>query len=164
VAAEIGDATAVRAAVADADAVIDALGARATGPTTVRVDAARAIVAAMRDTGVTRLVAVSATGAHTTGDGFVIRTVVKPILGYVLRHVFADMLAMEEVVRASDLDWTIVLPPRLTDGPRTGRVRRRVDGNVRGSFHIARADLAAAVLAAVTDDQVRRASVFVAAG
>src|SRR5918999_2791564 len=100
-----------------------------TGPTTVRVDAARVIISAMREAGMRRLVAVSAAGAHTDGDGMFVRFVVKPVLGYVLRHEFADMRAMEEVVRASDLDWTIVLPPRLTDGARTGRYRSRVNTN-----------------------------------
>ena len=74
------------------------------------------------------------------------------------------MLAMEEVVRASGLDWTIMLPPRLTDRPATGRIRRRVDANVRGSYTMSRADLATAVLRAVTDDTVRTASLSVAGG
>ncbi|TQM13965.1 NAD(P)-dependent oxidoreductase [Pseudonocardia kunmingensis] len=160
---QLDDRAAVRAAVAGADAVVDALGS-GSGPTTVRTDAARVIVAAMRDAGVRRLVVVSAAGAHTTGDTAFVRFVVKPVLGYVLRHPFADMRAMEEVVRASDLDWTIVLPPQLTDGPRTGAVRRRVGANVRGSYRLARADLAAAVLDAVGDDGVRHASLSVAAG
>jgi putative NADH-flavin reductase len=164
VTARLHDHAAVEQAVSGADAVVDALGAGGTGPTTVRVDAARVITAAMRDAGVRRLVVVSAAGAHTTGDGPLVRFVVKPVLGYVLRHPFADMRAMEEVVRASGLDWTIVLPPQLTDGPRTGAVRRRVGANVRGSYRIARADLAAAVLDAVTDDAVRGASLSVAAG
>jgi putative NADH-flavin reductase len=160
----LDDRTAVQQVVTGADAVVDALGARGTGPTTFREDTARIVTAAMRDAGVRRLVVVSASGAHTTGDSLPIRLLVKPLLGWMLRHQFADMRAMEEVVRASGLDWTIVLPPQLTDGPRTGRVRRRVDANVRGSFRIARADLAAAVLAAVTDDAVRGASLSVAAG
>ncbi|MHA6630712.1 NAD(P)-dependent oxidoreductase [Pseudonocardia sichuanensis] len=160
---QLDDRAAVRAAVAGSDAVVDALGS-GSGPTTVRTDAARVVVAAMRDAGVRRLVVVSAAGAHTTGDTAFVRFVVKPVLGYVLRHPFADMRAMEEVVRASDLDWTIVLPPQLTDGPRTGAVRRRVGANVRGSYRLARADLAAAVLDAVGDDGVRHASLSVAAG
>ena len=158
------DRAAVLQAVADADAVVDALGVRATGPTTFRADTARVVTAAMRDAGVRRLVAVSASGAHTTGDSLPIRLLVKPLLGRVLRHQFADMLAMEDVVRASGLDWTIVLPPRLTDRPATGRIRRRVGGNVRGSYSMTRADLATAVLQAVTDDEVRAASLSVAAG
>jgi putative NADH-flavin reductase len=164
VTAQLDDRAAVRRAVEGADAVVDTLGPPGTGPTTVRTDAASVIIAAMREAGVRRLVVVSAAGAHTEGDGPFIRFVVKPVLGYILRHAFADMRAMEATVRASGLDWTIVLPPQLTDGPRTGKVRRQVDGNVRGSYRIARADLAAAVLQAVTDDAVRSASLSVAAG
>jgi putative NADH-flavin reductase len=164
VTAQLDDRAAVGRAVAGADAVVDTLGPHGTGPTTVRADAASVIIAAMREAGVRRLVVVSAVGAHTEGDGPFIRFVVKPVLGYILRHAFADMRAMEAIVRASGLDWTIVLPPQLTDGPRTGKVRRQVGGNVRGSYRIARADLAAAVLQAVTDDAVRGASLSVAAG
>jgi putative NADH-flavin reductase len=155
---------AITAAIRGADAVIDALGPRGSGPTTVKADAARLIVPAMRKAGVTRLVSVSASGAHTTGDSLPVRLLVKPVLQRILRHAFADMLAMEKIVRSSGLDWTIVLPPRLTDGPRTGRVRSRVGANVRGSFSISRADLADAVLAAATEDRLRQASLSVAAG
>jgi uncharacterized protein YbjT (DUF2867 family) len=164
VTARLDDPAALGRAVGGADAVVDALGTHGSGPTTVRADAARVIIDAMRENGVRRLVAVSASGAHTTGDGPFVRFLVKPVLGYVLRHAFADMRAMEEIVRGSGLDWTIVLPPQLTDGARTGKVRRRVGANVRGSYRIARADLADAVLAAVTDDAVRGASLSVAAG
>jgi uncharacterized protein YbjT (DUF2867 family) len=158
----LDDRAAVLQAVTNADAVVDALGVRVTGPTTFRADTARVVTAAMRDAGVRRLVAVSASGAHTTGDSLPIRLLVKPVLGQFLRHQFADMLAMEEVVRASGLDWTIVLPPRLTDRPATGRIRRRVGGNVRGSYTMTREDLATAVLQAITDVEVRGAALSVA--
>jgi uncharacterized protein YbjT (DUF2867 family) len=165
VTARLDDRDAVRRAVAGADAVIDALGAPVgSGPTTLRTDTARVVTAAMREAGVRRLVVVSASGAHTTGDALPVRLLVKPVLGWVLRHQFADMRAMEDVVRASGLDWTIVLPPQLVDRPATGRIRRRVGANVRGSFRITRPDLAAAVLQAVTDDSLRAATLSVAAG
>jgi putative NADH-flavin reductase len=165
VTARLDDREAVRRAVAGADAVIDTLGAPAgSGPTTLRTDTARVVTAAMREAGVRRLVVVSASGAHTTGDALPIRLLVKPVLGWILRHQFADMRTMEDVVRASGLDWTIVLPPQLVDEPATGRIRRRVGANVRGSYRISRADLGAAVLQAVTDDSLRAESLSVAAG
>ena len=92
------DHEAVLAAVTGADAVVDALGANDLKPTTVRVDAAEVIIPAMREAGVSRLVAVSAAGFHTTGDPIYLRALVKPVLGYVLRHSFADMAAMAFVV------------------------------------------------------------------
>ncbi|MEJ2861288.1 NAD(P)H-binding protein [Actinomycetospora flava] len=53
---------------------------------------------------------------------------------------------MEEIVRASDRDWTIVRPPQLTDGPRTGSYRRILDRHLPKGHRVARADLAAELL------------------
>jgi putative NADH-flavin reductase len=58
---------------------------------------------------------------------------------------------MEDVLRRSDLAWTAVRPPRLTDGPRTG-VYRIADGrNLRRGLRISRADVAEFMLRAVDD-------------
>src|SRR5690348_10403963 len=122
------------AAVEGRDAVISAVGSRDRGPTTVCVDGARAAI----DAGAKRLLVVSASGMHTEGDGFFTRTLVKPLLNTVLKHGWSDMLAMEDVVTAPGVDWTVVRPPMLLNGPRTGKVASRLDGNVR-TFTIRRA-------------------------
>ncbi|MDX3188675.1 SDR family oxidoreductase [Streptomyces sp. MN03-5084-2B] len=147
------------AAVEGRDAVISAVGSRDRGPTTVCVDGARAAI----DAGAKRLLVVSASGMHTEGDGFFTRTLVKPLLNQVLKHGWADMLAMEAVVAATDLDWTIVRPPMLLNGPRTGQVASRLDGNVR-TFTIRRADVAAYLLDAVADPTLIRQKVSIAHG
>ncbi len=41
------------------------------------------------------------------------------------KNIVVDSAGMEEIVQNSGLDWTIVRPPRLTDGPRTGKYRQR---------------------------------------
>lgn len=46
-----------------------------------------------------------------------------PILKLVLTRRYADLAAMEGVVRGSGLDWTIVRTPRLVNKPATGRYR-----------------------------------------
>jgi putative NADH-flavin reductase len=56
---------------------------------------------------------------------------------------------MEDVLRESDLDWTVVRPPRLTDGPRTGRYRTAFGQNLRGGTHVSRADVADLMLASL---------------
>jgi putative NADH-flavin reductase len=147
------------AAVEGRDAVISAVGSRDRGPTTVCVDGARAAIGA----GAKRLLVVSASGMHTEGDGFFTRSLVKPLLNTFLKHGWADMLAMEAVVEAGDLDWTIVRPPMLLDGPRTGKVASRLDGNVR-TFTIRRADVAAYLLDAVADPTLIRQKVSIAHG
>ena len=49
---------------------------------------------------------------------------------------------MQDVLRASDLDWTIVLPPRLTSKPVTGRYRTAYGQNLRRGLFVSRADVA----------------------
>jgi putative NADH-flavin reductase len=138
-------------AVRGADAVVSALGTRGRGPTSVCSDGVGAAIAAMRRTGVRRLLVVSAAGLPGEGDGVLLRWLAKPILQRVLRDHYADLTRMEEIVRASGLDWTIVRPPRLTDGPRTGRYRRALDRHLAGGHRVARADLATELLRAAAD-------------
>lgn len=162
VVADVMDPVAIAPAVAGREAVLSALGTRVSGPTTVNSDGARSIIQAMQDAGVRRLLMVSVAGIHTKGDDPFTRFVVKPILGRILRHSFADVRQMETLVRNSGLDWTLVCPPRLTNGKRSGKVRSSAERNVRGGFTIARADVAAYLLGAVQADELVGATVSIA--
>ncbi|MFE2756323.1 NAD(P)-dependent oxidoreductase [Actinosynnema sp. NPDC059335] len=149
--------------VAGADAVVSAIGPRAVGrPTSVQTDSTRSAIAAMGAHGVRRLVVVSNSGMVTEGDDPVSRYLVKPVLRRVFRHPWGDMARMEDVVRASGLEWTIVRPPRLTDGPRTGAYRTAVGVNVRGGRTVSRADLAALVVRCLADPGTVRQVISIA--
>ena len=158
----------IRDAVAGRDAVISALGhsrrpaeRKATAHSTLCADSARSITAAMRATGSRRLVIVSASGPYTDGDGPVLHYVIKPIVGRFLKGAWADLVAMEEVVRASGLDWTVLRPPQLTDKPVTGRYRTRLDANARG-LRVSRADVAHLALAVADDPDTYRTAISLA--
>ncbi|MEV8634531.1 SDR family oxidoreductase [Streptosporangium sp. NPDC051023] len=161
---DVRSSEAIGPAVAGRDAVLSALGSNSgRGPTDVCATSARSITRAMAEAGARRLVVVSASGAFADeGDDPVTRAVVKPLLQRVLRHAFADMRAMEEEVRASGLDWTIVRPPRLTDKPRTGRYRTARGRNVTGGFFLSRENLADCVLACLADPGTVKTVVAVA--
>ncbi|GAA4601553.1 putative NADH-flavin reductase [Actinoplanes octamycinicus] len=162
--AELDDAGAIAAAVAGRDAAISALGPRGRGPTTVCSDGVAAIMTAMRAHGVRRLVVVSNSGMHVDGeDGAFTRHLVKPLLMRVLAHGYADMRRMEDLVMASELDWTVVRPPMLTNGPRTGAARMAFGRNLRGGRTVSRADLADRILYLLTDGYAMWAPVAVAA-
>lgn len=64
-----------------------------------------------------------------------------------LRDVFADKKSAEEELRGSGLDWTIVHPVLLTDGPLTGRYRAAERLDLHGVPKISRADVAHFILA-----------------
>lgn len=58
------------------------------------------------------------------------------------RGIVEDAAAMEEILQKSNLDWTLVRPPQLTDKPATRRYRVREGHLPFLGFRISRADVA----------------------
>ena len=98
------------------DAVLSVLGTRGLGATSVLEDSSRATIAAMSQAGVRRLVILSS-ALLDSHIGVVNRIVSRTIL----RHFSSDQRAMEKVVTESDLDWTVLRPPRMTDSAPDGQ-------------------------------------------
>jgi putative NADH-flavin reductase len=122
----------------------------------------RAIVGAMEAAGVRRLVVVSAAPVgtiasarrprppkHDSGDGFVMRHLLSPLITAALRDLYVDLARMEDTLADSGLDWTAVRPPRLTNGPETGAYRTASGRNLRRGLTVSRADVAHLMLAAL---------------
>ena len=151
---------ALESAVAGADAVLSALGPHNNSDAGIAAPGTRAITDAMRSAGVRRIVAISAAPVGTTpspgrpdpprhdpGDGFIMRHVGDRIAGILFGKVYDDLARMEDVLRESGLDWTILRPPYLTGKPLTGRYRTARGQNVRGGWSVPRADVAHYMLA-----------------
>lgn len=150
------DGTALERAVEGADAVLSALGARSSAEAGHRIVArgTRAIVEAMRAAGVRRLVAISASPVATVpspgrphpprrdpAEGFLVAHVLGPFAKAAFHGVYADLAEMEDVLRDSGLDWTVLRPPRLTDRP-PKRYRTARGQNVPRGLSASRADVA----------------------
>jgi putative NADH-flavin reductase len=152
---DILDQDAVFAGIQGHDAVLCAIGAGA-GRTTLREDGTRNIVQGMEKAGVRRLICQSTMGIGESRAnlGFLTKYVIVPVF---LRHAFADHERQEAVIKGSSLDWIIVRPPHLSDGPRTGRYRHgfpATDTSIQGK--ISRADVADFMLKQLTDDTYLR--------
>ncbi|MDA3649874.1 SDR family oxidoreductase [Saccharopolyspora indica] len=161
--ADVMDAAGIRPHIAGRDAVISAIGSTSVrNPTAVQTDSTISILDAMGAAGVRRFLVVSNGGMITEGDDPLTKHLVKPIMWRFLKHPWTDMQRMEEIVRASEADWTIIRPPRLTEGPRTGRYRSAVERAVRGGMKISRADLADSILRSLDDDSSIRSAIAVA--
>jgi uncharacterized protein YbjT (DUF2867 family) len=164
------DPIALESAVAGADAVLSALGPRSISETGVVSVGTRALSVAMGSAGIRRLVAVTAAPIgtvatpgrprpprHDPGDGLLMRHLLAPVTKAVLRRPYADLALMEEELRASDLDWTVVRPPRLTDRPGTGVYRTALGQNLRRGLSVPRSDVAHLMLAVLErPDTVRQ--------
>lgn len=149
---DIMDPESILPAVTCADAVLTAVGPCGTGPTTVIADSVRSVTTAMRESGARRLLALSGSITSDDGESLYMRYLVKPVARRTfLRYVSADMRRAEALIEATDLDWTIVRPPALTDGPATGTYRTAVDANLPHGFRVSRADLAACMLTLIAD-------------
>lgn len=163
------DPAVIESAVLGADGVLSGLGASSTAEAGVARRGTEAIIAAMRATGVRRIVVVSAAPIgtvpspsrpapprHDPGDGFFMRHLGARFARTAFRQHYADLARMEDVLRDSDLDWTIARPPKLTDKPLTSAYRIAYGQNVRGGFSISRADVAHYMLRALEDSRTVR--------
>lgn len=133
------------------DAVLSALGPPGrTADPTINSRGVRATIEAMRAAGTRRVVAVSAAPVGPVAGPLPYRAVVRPLLWRLFGEHYADLTLMERLLRDSGLDWTVVRPPRLTDGPATGRQRIALEAAARG-IRVSRADVAAAMLDLLPD-------------
>jgi putative NADH-flavin reductase len=159
VGADVTSAAAVDAAIAGSDAVLSALGVSySRKPITVYSLGAANIIAAMHQHGVKRLVVVSAAPLdprYRPSDSFFFTWVMEPLfMRRPGRTTYDDLRRMESLVRASDLDWTIVRSCWLFDAAAVTDYRL-AENSAAGMF-TARADLAASMLALLSDDRFVR--------
>jgi putative NADH-flavin reductase len=110
----------------------------------------RNILDAMKMFGVFRLICLSAWGI---GDSkgrvpVIFRNVIFPLL---MKEEYEDKEAQEQLIRQSNLDWTIIRPARLTNGPRTGSYRMKASLEFSLQSSISRADVAGCMLRQLTD-------------
>ena len=158
----VGSATnsaAVGKAIAGADAVVVTVGG-AKGVENQRATVTRTVIAAMKEAGVRRLIVQSSLGAGDSASQ--LPAPLNLITPIVLAKPLADHNEQEAAVEKSGLDWTIVRPSGLSDKPASGEVKALEadqDGKLGGS--ISRADLAAYMLAAVTDQSTFRKAIGV---
>jgi len=149
------DPATLESAVAGADAVVSAIGAGLRTDVGIAGQGIRAISEAMKTTGVRRIVAISAAPVgtvavpgraqppkHDPGDGFFMRTLLSPAIKRVASGLYADLAVMEATLVDSGLDWTVIRPPQLTDGPMTGTYRTAYGRNLRRGLRTSRADVA----------------------
>jgi putative NADH-flavin reductase len=161
VAGDALDTAAVDAAIAGQDAVIDALGGKTPWKVTTReTSAAHNIVDAMQRNGVQRLLKISVVGAGDSvkNAGFFNEHL---LMKTFLRGLLVDKAGMEAEIEGSNLNWTLVRPPMLTDGEKTGVVRVLSTESGEKAHKIGRADLAAFIVQQLESGRYLRQAVTV---
>jgi uncharacterized protein YbjT (DUF2867 family) len=146
------------------DAALSGIGPRARQDTRVASTATRGILRALQLTAVRRFAAVSAApvAPPAEGDSFFNKRIIFPLMGGMLREIYADLSVMEREIMESGIDWTIVRPPKLVDRPVSGVYRTVIGGNVPRGITISRADCAHLMLRALRDPAMRGHAVGIA--
>jgi len=165
----------LEAAIAGTDAVLSGLGPASNSSAGIATRGTQAVAAAMDATGVKRLVVISAAPVgtvpspgrpapprHDSGDGFFMRNLGTRFARAAFGKVYADLAAMEDLLRDSDLDWTVIRPPYLTSKPLTGHYRTATGQNVRGGWSVPRADVAHLMLAVLDRPETVRQVIGIA--
>jgi putative NADH-flavin reductase len=100
-------------------------------------ECARSTVAGMRKADVRQLMIVSA-AVLFRNEGILFAILRRTLL----RNVADDQTEMERLVTESGLDWTIIRPPRLTNGPLTKHYQVEDNRMPRPRLSVSRADVA----------------------
>lgn len=144
---DVLDQDAVARCVEGVDAVICLIGS-GVGTKPVEAQGTQAILEAMRHQAVRRLIAVTSLGV---GESRVqVSAAFQQAMDSLLQPIIAAKTEQEALIRASGLDWTIVRPGGLSDGPRTSTYRSGTDPTLMAGL-ISRADLAEFVLKQLSD-------------
>ena len=160
---DVLDSVSVENAVRGKDAVLSALGHKKWFiKTRILSDGTRNVITAMQKLGVKRFICETSLGVGDSMGrlGLYYTLFVIPVITY---FYFRDKGIQERYIMESSLDWTIVRPGQLTNGPKRNTYRHgpRI-GNWILTVRISRADTADFMLKQLTDNTYVRKVVAVA--
>jgi putative NADH-flavin reductase len=149
-------------AVVGQDVVVSCLGTQQREPTTVYSDGTRNVSKAMQKAGIKRLICLSAGAVIVPPkSNFLMKFVIKNILQKVFKNLYSDMLVMEEMLKKSDLNCTVIRAPRLKNSKHTGQYRIAINEHLNRPSSISRADLADYIVTHLDDTQAYKSMVEV---
>ena len=133
----------VEAAVVGVDVVIQTLGVglgELFQPINLFSDATRILITAMKKQSIKRLICVTGFGA---GDSRASISCLQRLpFQVVFGRAYEDKTLQEQLIKESELDWTIVRPGVLTNGPQTGRYQILTEASQWRNGVISRANVA----------------------
>lgn len=165
------DPVAVRRTIEGVDVVLSALGARSLKKEDVLEQAVPLIIAAMQQTSsqpkpVRRIIVLGSAGAlpasldkQSAWRRWIVQNIVYKTF---LKWPIASQISQWNDLSHSGLDWTMVMPPMLTNAPARGTYRIDADALPRNGSRISRQDVANFMMQQIADSQWIRKGVYIA--
>ena len=153
----------VEAALVEVDVVIQTLGVglgELFRPVHLFSDATRVLIQAMKTQGVKRLICVTGFGA---GDSRASISCLQRLPFQIFfNRTYHDKSLQEQLIKESELDWTIARPEVLTSGPRTGHYQIPSEASQWRNGIISRADVPEFLVRPIGDrTYIRKAPVLI---
>ncbi len=121
---ELSDQALIEDAIRGSDAVLSTLGPRGRETDKPISQGTENIIAAMKKVDVRRLIVTSTLSATDPEDRPDLRTrAMVNVVKLTMRSAYEDIVTTAQLVRSSELDWTIVRLALLNNNPKTGNVR-----------------------------------------
>ena len=155
---DVFDSESVSRAIRGHDGAIVCLGSNGLRDKTTLTAGTKTVVEAMLEHEADRLVVLSAAGVDNSWTQIPWSS--RLLFRTMLRNVFADHYAQEDLVKKSPLDWTIVRAAILKDEPATGSYTATNTGKIS---KINRADVAACLVDQLDDPANSRQAISVTA-
>jgi putative NADH-flavin reductase len=144
---DVRDRARVETVVAGQDAILSALGTNQRGPVSICTDGVERMLTAMHSSQVRRLLVVSAYGVAESHH----RNLYNLLVWTSMKEKMLDKERMEKLLEHSDVQWTLIRPPALTNGPRTQHYHTGTDLRISATSHISRTDVADFMLRSIDD-------------
>lgn len=142
---EFTDTSRLQMAVHGSDAVLSALGpTKMPHPKDLPITrATQAVISAMKQAQVPRLIAVSTGTAVDPGDDFDLKIMLPArLIKLALPSIYRDIVELARAIRDSGLDWTMVRAGFLKDRPASERLNVGLYGHTKHSLTLSRENLA----------------------
>ena len=149
---ELANKEKIESALKGVDAVLSVLGPRGGSKGKPLTQGMQNIITGMKKQSVRRLIVTSTLSTKDHQDIPEFRVKVLVTLVRILMHAaYEEIVSMANIVRVSDLDWTIVRLAMLNNKPKSGKVRAGYLGKSEVGLWISRADIADFMLKQVQD-------------
>ena len=157
---DVLDVQALSNALPGQDAVVYAIGVKSTGPTTLFSQSTRFLLTAMEQQNVKRLVCITGIGAGETKGhgGFLYDHFIFPLF---TKNRYADKELQEQLIRQSNLDWTIVRPAPFSEEKPSAPFQVLSEVGNAVLRKVSRAEVASFVLEELETRQYVRKTLFI---
>lgn len=150
-----------RDVIAKQDVVVSAIGSANLKPTNLFSHGISQLIELMNQFERKKIFCISASGIVVNPNhNFILRFATKYILQKIFNNPYNDIWKMEAILQnSSDIDYTIIRPPRLTNKKAKGNYRFAINTYLEKSFSITRADLAKFIVSNLANKEIEKSIV-----